>query len=64
MASAVPPPRKSGQRQFRLQGSLHQMLGELGQDPALAHQPQPALGGLLGRQRGQLLQQLGGQTVR
>jgi hypothetical protein len=38
------------------QGGLHQVLGQLGQDPALAHQLQPALGGLLGRQRGQLLQ--------
>jgi hypothetical protein len=46
-----------------LQSGLHQMLGQLGQQPALAHQPQPSQAHLLGRQRGQLLQQLAGQTV-
>ncbi|WSC73639.1 hypothetical protein OG830_36420 [Streptomyces sp. NBC_00121] len=46
-----------------LQRGLHQVLGQLGQDPALAHQPQPALGGPLHRERGQLLQQLSGQSV-
>jgi hypothetical protein len=46
-----------------LQRGLHQVLGQLGQDPALAHQPQPAPGGPLSRERGQLLQQLGGQAV-
>ncbi|MFJ9034879.1 hypothetical protein ACIRQP_42030 [Streptomyces sp. NPDC102274] len=47
-----------------LQGRLHQMLGQLGQQPALAHQPQPLAADLLRRERGQLLQQFGGQTVR
>jgi hypothetical protein len=46
-----------------LQSGLHHMLGQLGQQPALAHQPQPSQAHLLGRQRGQLLQQLAGQTV-
>ncbi|MFJ1547560.1 hypothetical protein [Streptomyces sp. NPDC088246] len=46
-----------------LQRGLHQVLGRLGQQPALAHQPQPALGCTLRRERGRLLQQLDGQTV-
>ncbi len=46
-----------------LQGRLHQVPGQLGQQPALAHQPQTATADLLGRQRGQLLQQLAGQTI-
>ncbi|MGR8009492.1 hypothetical protein [Streptomyces hypolithicus] len=44
------------------QGGLHQVLGQLGQQPALTHQPQPLLSAdLLGRESGQLLQQLAGR---
>ncbi|MEU3343156.1 hypothetical protein [Streptomyces sp. NPDC006668] len=46
------------------QGGLHQVLGQLGQQSAVAHQPQPFPADLLGRERGKLLQQLAGQTVR
>jgi hypothetical protein len=46
-----------------LQSGLHQVLGQLRQQTALAHQPQPVSADLLGRERGQLLQQLTGQTV-
>jgi hypothetical protein len=34
-----------------LQGGLHQVLGQLGQQTALAHQPQPFSTDLLGRER-------------
>lgn len=60
------PAGLSGQMLVRLglEGSSHQMLGRLGRQPALAQQPQPLPTDLPGRERGQLLQQLSGQTVR
>jgi hypothetical protein len=48
-----------------LQRGLQQMLGQLGQDPALAHQPQPlAVADLLGSQHRQLVQQRQTQPIR
>jgi hypothetical protein len=43
--------------QLRLQGRLHQVLGQPRQQPALTHQPQPAGLDLPGRQRRQPRQQ-------
>ncbi|WP_265296482.1 hypothetical protein [Streptomyces sp. SHP 1-2] len=37
---------------FGLQRGLHQVLGQLGQQTALTHQPQPLSVDLLGRERG------------